>query len=146
MRLPCEDWELRPGPWDGTRVLSFAWPGVAHAVLLFWDGDTGEFRGWYVNLQSPLRRTRIGFDYMDDALDIVVAPDRTWHWKDEEELAELVARGLWTPEQAAAIRAEGERAIERLRAHEEPFDESWITWRPDPSWPIPELPSDWHVL
>jgi uncharacterized protein DUF402 len=35
------------------------------------------FRGWYVNLQSPFRRTAYGVDIVDHTLDIVVRPDRS---------------------------------------------------------------------
>ena len=54
--------------------------------------------------------------------------------------------GLFTPAKADAIRAEGERAIERIEAWSTPFDEGWETWRPDPDWPLPELPDGWDAL
>ena len=38
-----------------------------------------------------------------------------------------------------AIRAEGERVIA-----EWPFPTGWEAWRPDPAWPTPVLPTDWH--
>jgi hypothetical protein len=33
--------------------------------------------------------------------------------------------------------------IERIEAWSIPFDEGWEHWRPDPGWPLPELPDDW---
>lgn len=45
---------------------------------LFWDAASWAFRGWYVNLQEPLRRTAVGHDMRDQALDIVIAPDGSW--------------------------------------------------------------------
>jgi Protein of unknown function (DUF402) len=145
-RVPSDHWLLGDRVWRRTSVLSFAWPGVAHAALLHWNASDGRFAGWYVNLQTPLTRSPIGFDYMDHVLDIEVAPDRTWSWKDEDELRGSVDRGLFTPRQAAEIRAEGKRAIRRLDARLEPFDDAWIGWRPDPRWRMPELPAGWSDL
>lgn len=140
-------WALEERVWTGNRILSFAWPGRPHAVLAFWDAATDQFAGWYVNLQDPLRRTHIGFDTMDHVLDVLVSADRSsWHWKDEEEFEEAQRAGIITSERAAAIRAEGERAVERLVSREPPFDREWDDWRPDPSWPVPELPDGWDVL
>lgn len=145
LRLPRNGWTLAERQWD-TNALSFAWPGVAHAILAFWEPDW-VFRGWYVNLQEPLRRTAVGFDYMDHALDIVIAPDlSTWSWKDEDELEEAVARGVFSREQASAFRGEGERALARILNREPPFDGNWTAWRPDASWPVPVLPPGWDQL
>jgi hypothetical protein len=61
--------------------------------------------------------------------------------KDEDELAEQVELGCFTAEEAAAARAEGERVLA-----EWPFPTGWEDWRPDPSWPVPELPVVWDVV
>ena len=72
-------------------VLMLHPPGAAYSVWLFCEPD-GAFRGWYVNLEQPrgpLGRRRVaGVDTVDYDLDIVVAPDRRWRWKDEDEFAE----------------------------------------------------------
>jgi hypothetical protein len=39
---------------------------------------------------------------------------------------------------AAAVRAEAARVLE-----EWPFPTGWEDWRPDPYWPIPQLPVGW---
>ena len=75
-------------------------------------------------------------------LDLVVEPDGTWRWKDEDELAETVEVGRFTREQAAAVRAEGERAVEAIEARGWPFGEGWEDWAPDPGWPLPQLPKE----
>ena len=142
LRLPTERWTLGDGAvtW---RILSFAWPNVEHAVLLFWNDE--EFLGWYVNLQAPLSRTPTGFDTPPDhALDVVVPPDRsTWTWKDEDELEEAISLGLFSPDDAVRFREEGERAARAIIERQPPFDEPWEEWRPDPTWPAPELPDGW---
>ena len=143
LRVPSDDWALGDRVWRTSSVLSFAWPGVAHAVLLHWHAADGRFAGWYVNLQTPLARAPTGFDYVDHILDIEVAPDRTWSYKDDDELSAAVERGMFTPREAADIRAEAERAVRRIDARTEPFDDRWIDWRPDASWDVPELPPGW---
>jgi hypothetical protein len=147
LRLPEAAWRLVDRLWSGATILSFAWPDVAHAVLLSYEQATGAFEGFYVNLQDPLRRTRIGFDTTDHVLDALVEPDRSaWRWKDEDELAEAVERGLFTPAQAEGFRVEGERAVRRIVDGEPPFDRDWSAWEPDPRWPIPRFPAGWDEL
>ena len=134
------DWEVVARRWHEPGTLILVRPDVAHATWLFWRPD-GALRSWYVNLQEPVRRTRFGFDSMDQALDLIARPDGTWEWKDEDELAEQVDRGVWTVDEAAAIRREGERVLAAW-----PFPTGWEDFRPDPAWPVPELPEGWHVI
>lgn len=139
IRLPDRDWTLVDDVWRDHDALHLIEPGAAHAVLAFWR-DGGAFAGWYVNLQEPLRRTASGFDYFDHALDIVVAPDLSrWEWKDEHDLAEGVRTGVFGEQQAAGIRAEGERVIAAIEQRARPFADGWEAWRPDPSWAVPVL-------
>ena len=116
--------------------------GASHSVYVHW-GRAGEFLGWYVNLEEPWRETALGFDTTDHLLDVWIEPDRSWRWKDEDHLAEAVEIGLFTAEKARTIRLEGERAIERIRAWTEPFNEGWPGWRPDREWPLPAMPHGW---
>ena len=146
MRLPIAEiaeqrWAHEEARWYGGRLM-IAESGASHSVYVTWGKD-GELVGWYVNLEEPWRESPFGFDTTDHLLDVWIEPDRSWRWKDEDELAEAVEIGLFTPAKADAIRAEGERAIERIEAWSTPFDEGWETWRPDPDWPLPELPNDW---
>ena len=78
-------------------------------------------------------------------LDIVVSPDRSeWRWEDEDEVLKAVELGLMSPERAGELRAEGERALEKLLAHKPPFERDWDAWRPDEAWPTPKLPNGWE--
>jgi uncharacterized protein len=141
--VDAERWHTRPTPWTQTNVLSFAEPRRPHAVLAFWDADWA-FTGWYVNLQTALEPTAIGFDYLDQELDAWVDPDDgSWSWKDEDELERSVAAGIWTAADAARIRREGEAIVRRVLERSPPFDRDWRTWRPDPAWPLPELLAGW---
>jgi hypothetical protein len=134
MRLPVGEWELGAVKTFEFPVLGLHVPGTAHSVLLIWEPDWS-LRQWYINLESDLRRTADGFECEDHVLDVVVAPDlSTWRWKDEDELEEALARGLFTSEQAAEFRAEGQRAIEWLQARRPPLDRDWASWRPPTGW------------
>jgi len=94
-------------------------------------------------LQDPVHRVATGFDTGDHVLDLDVGPDLRWRWKDEDEFAIAQQIGRFTPDQAAAIRAEGERVIADIEARRWPFDGSLLDWRPDPSWPVPSVPDAW---
>lgn len=145
LRLPEGDWHLELREVRAFSILSFAWPETPYAILFLREPD-GEPRGWYVNLQTPLERTAIGFDTTDHALDVLVATDRSsWSWKDEDELEEAVAHGLFTRSETEDFRRWGERAVRRLVDRLPPFDEPWEDWAPDPTWPAPELPDGWDA-
>ncbi|MCZ2526826.1 MULTISPECIES: DUF402 domain-containing protein [Streptomyces] len=138
---------LRPrttavSPWWGTGVLKLARPGEPWSVWLFWERGW-RFKNWYVNLEEPVRRWSGGVDSEDHFLDITVLPDRSWQWRDEDEFAEAQRAGLMTPHQAGRVLEAGERAVEVIERWGSPFCDGWEDWRPDPSWPVPELPADW---
>jgi hypothetical protein len=147
LRIPADRWSLRPGLWSSERILAFSFPGRPYAVLLMWDEETDDFAGYYLNIETNLGRTPLGFDYVDHLLDVRVSADRsTWSWKDEDELAEAVSLGIYTEEDARSFREAGERARRHVMDGEPPFDRDWSTWRPDPSWPRPELPAGWDRI
>lgn len=134
-----EDWT-----WSENRRL-FLWrPNDMHAVSLFWRDTDDTFLGWYVDILVPLRRTTLGFDTRDLDLDVVIAPDHTWHWKDEDELAWSQEQGLRTADEVQSIWSEGRRAVARLTADDPVFAENWVSWRPDPMWTIPSIDQGWE--
>jgi Protein of unknown function (DUF402) len=135
------DWVFVDAVWD-VSTLWLMREGAWHAVWVSWR-DGGEFWGWYVNLQEPYRRTARGFETMDLMLDVVVEVDRSWWWKDEDELETFVSLGPFDESLAERVREEGLRVVRRAERNEPPFDQPWPTWRPPRSWGIPELPSAW---
>jgi len=141
LKIQEAEYELVEQPYKA-HVLSFAWPGNPAAVLLFYGSDWSPSH-WYVNLEDPLRRSPVGFDTLDHKLDVIVELDGSWRWKDEEQLAEIIERGLLDPDDEKRLRAEAEDAIRRIVAREPPFDRDWFGWRPDPAWPTPTLPEGW---
>ena len=142
-----DHWPLVDKVWQYTDVLHLITPGAAHALWVMWDTGHVMLRCWYINLQEPIRRTPIGFDTMDHVFDVVVSPDQSdWRWKDEEQLARGRCIGLYTDEEARAIRAEAERAVGLMQAGESPWCDGWEHWRPPAGWSIPELPLGWAAV
>ena len=129
--------------WRTNNALVITRPGWLSAISLFWRAETRGFVGYYGNIQAPLVRTDRGFDSADYLLDVVIEPDLTTHWKDEDEWEEARAHGMMATDLLDAVRAEGERIIAMAAAREWPFDGSMVNWRPDPAWPVPQLPHDW---
>jgi hypothetical protein len=139
--LEREDWVLRDFEWD-VDSLWLMRPGSWHAVRVGWR-DEWEPWGWYVNLEQPARRTARGVQTMDLMLDVIVEPEGTWRWKDEDELDALVQAGLFDAATAARVRDEALAVIRRVEAGAAPFRDRWHDWRPDPGWRLPELPPGW---
>jgi len=100
---------------------------------------------WYVNLQEPFVRTEAGIRATDLMLDVAVASDGSWRWKDERDFEALVAHGLVDAATAGHVRAEAQRSVEEIARRAPPFDGEWLAWRPDPAWPRPELPHGWEL-
>jgi Protein of unknown function (DUF402) len=133
-------WGHLPHVWsDGSLLLVFP-VGRAYGLWLFFDAG-GAFRGeWYVNLQAPFCRTPIGLDTRDHTLDLWVDADGTHRWKDEDELEAGVRLGFYTPAEAAAFRAEGERVLA-----EHPFPTGYEAYEPRVEKP-PSLPAGWDAV
>jgi hypothetical protein len=110
-------------------------------------GQPGRFRGWYVNFQScPIPRP-YGFDLVDHTLDIVVRPDLSWYWKDEDELQLALDKGALDQQLADSIRATGEEVVKLIDSRATPFDNRWTEWHSShhPSWPAIEgFPDGWQ--
>lgn len=141
------DRRLEDQPWrhDTLRLM---YPGAHHSVWVTWDrhGITRSLRGYYVNMEEPFRRTAIGFDTNDHMLDILVTPDLSWKWKDEDVLVDWVARGLYSLEFAEAILSEGQRVVARIEAHEPPFSQDWDGWSPPAIYGPLALPDGWDQI
>ncbi|MET8220471.1 cytidylyl-2-hydroxypropylphosphonate hydrolase [Streptomyces hirsutus] len=133
---------VQRGRWTGTGVLKLARPGEPWSVWLFWDQEW-RFKNWYVNLEEPLARWAGGVDSEDHFLDISVHPDRSWHWRDEDEFTQAQRDGLVDAALARRVREAGRKAVAVISRWGAPFSDDWQNWRPDPSWAVPSLPPDW---
>lgn len=147
IRIPQDDWVLDGGPWTTSDVLFLVQPGSGYTAVGFWDDDY-KFHSWKINIEEPMRRTSLGFDYMDQLLDIILSADRsTWRWKDEDEVHQAQTLGLFTAEKVRELYQIGERAIQSILANEPPFDMAWENWTPDPVWRKPlDFPQGWEQI
>lgn len=143
-----QDFQMKAGVWQGPGILMFFPPDADHSVWWFWD-DAGAFTGWYVNLEERGVRWddggAAGVDVVDQDLDVVVAPDRTWTWKDEDEFTERLAfpDHYWVSDEQA-VRSEGLRVIKQVETGDFPFNGEWTDFVPDPDWDVPEMPPGWE--
>jgi hypothetical protein len=136
------EWDIVDATWQLGETLFLIVPGEAHATHLMRNA-AGTFMGWYVNLQEPLRRTQIGFDFLDQELDVVVHPSGEWRWKDREHLKEAEEVGFLTPDGTRAIQTEAQRVIRRIKTKATPFDGSWNAWQAPSEWTAPVLRDGW---
>ena len=103
IRIPVDEWILDGEPWTGSDVLYLVHAGLGYTFTGSWNEDHS-FKGWKFDLVEPVRRTPLGFDYMDQLLDIIVSADRlTWRWKDEEEVRGAQTSGIFTEEQVREL-------------------------------------------
>lgn len=137
------DWLLEDREWD-VSTLWLVEPDRWHAVLVSWLPD-GKHWGWYVNFQEPIRRTERGFQSMDLMLDILVDPDLSWRWKDEDELDAVIKAGLYDESIVNAVRTDAREVVQRIESNDRPFNEPWPRWRPAHEWGLPMLPHGWET-
>jgi hypothetical protein len=125
--------------WQGLDVVMLQRPDEAHSVWFIGS------RAIYVNLQAPFRRTPLGVDTFDHELDLVIAPDGTWTYKDQEQLEASVAAGRFTEDEVVSIRSEGARVAEMIETQSTWWASEWSTWLPPDSWPVATLRPDWAL-
>ncbi len=139
-----QNWEMCDWIWQHRRALILLYPHRYYAVYLFWAHSNGNFEGWYVNFQMPFTRTDFSIDTLDLEIDLIVTPEHTWHWKDEEEYMAGIKRGSISPEIADEVEKSRIEVLAMVDAKDSPFDTGWLNWQPDPSWAIPQLHSKWQ--
>ena len=145
--LSSEKINLVDHQWTRTDLLMLIVPEESFSTYIMWETGTRNIDCWYINLQEPIRRTKIGFDTSDNWLDVVISPDMDeWHWKDEDEFTEAENVGLYSAEKARDIWAEGERAVHLVTKERRALYEQWKEWQPNPEWEFPKLSPDWHKI
>ncbi len=134
---------LIDGIWTDNHALMIHEPHRLGSVWLFWLASDWSFNNYYINLQAPLEPSAVGFDTADYLLDVVVKPDLSWEWKDEDEFTEALKQELIPPVLLHAVRSEGRRFIRELEARQWPFGSDLNQWRPEPEWSVPSMPENW---
>jgi len=131
--------------WTRTDVLMLIVPEESFSTFIMWNTGTKDIDCWYINLQEPIRRTKIGFDTTDNMLDVVISSDMSeWNWKDEDEFTEAQNVGFYSPEKAREIWDAGEKAVELVTKERRALYEQWRNWSPNPKWEIPKLSPYWQ--
>lgn len=143
--LSADQIKVIDSQWKLTDVLMLIVPDEAFSIYIMWETGTKNLECWYINLQEPIRRTSIGFDTMDNMLDVVISPDMSkWHWKDDDEFVEAQNVGFYSAEKAREIWAEGEKAIRLITKERRALYEQWEKWKANPEWDIPKLSPLWQ--
>jgi predicted RNA-binding protein associated with RNAse of E/G family len=135
------DWTLEEWTWRWTTRLSFMYPDRFYSIRPTWDAY-GELLYFYVNFEAPFRRTAIGVDTCDFEIDLVVQPDLSYEWKDEDEYAHCRRLGLIGDGLHTLIDDARQHVVGQIEAKLGPFGQSWDRWSPDPAWSLPSLPPD----
>jgi predicted RNA-binding protein associated with RNAse of E/G family len=134
------DWELADGVWQRTGVVEQVASGRWFSVSRMHDAD-GALVCWYVNFERPPLWRRDGWDTHDLALDLVVAPDRSWRWKDLDEYDQGRKLGLISDAEHKAVQAARSQAVALVKERSGLFAaDPGELWLPDPAWPLPTLP------
>jgi len=145
--LSAEKINITDCQWERTDVLFLIIPDESFSTYAMWQTGTKNLDCWYVNLQEPIKRTPIGFDTMDNMLDVVISPDMSkWKWKDDDEFAEAQKVGFYSSEKAREIWAEGEKAVKLITSERRSLYEEWKTWQANPQWEFPKLSPHWDKV
>ncbi|MGW0232186.1 DUF402 domain-containing protein [Actinopolymorpha singaporensis] len=128
----------------GLCTLHFFSPGTWARVILGWT-ETGDFLGWYVNLELPLTRKPDGIQTMDLVLDVQVRPDGSWAWKDREDFDDAVRRGVLDGQLLGTLEDHAHAVLAQAKARTGPFEARWLEWQPDPTWERPTLPAAYRA-
>jgi predicted RNA-binding protein associated with RNAse of E/G family len=141
-----KDWLLEEFTWHTNRMLTITESEKYYSIMLFWNQARNEFLGYYVNFQLPFQRSHCGINSLDLDLDIVIEPDLSFRWKDEDDYQKAIEQGIIIPEWVQNIENAKPEIMERLEKRQYPFDGSWLGWEPDPTWSPPTLPENWDKI
>jgi hypothetical protein len=141
-----QDWRLEKYVWRTNRFLLLLQPGRFYSTILFWNHASNEFLYYYINFQLPFQRSHYAVDTLDLELDLIIHPDFSYEWKDEEEYRKASDQGLISQEHVQCIEAEIPGILEKLVTRQYPFDGSWLDWIPDPGWSPARLPKNWDKI
>lgn len=143
---PTDNFHLQEYIWSTNRVLIFLEPDKYYSCLMFWNHQSDQFTGYYINFQIPFKRSHCGFDILDLDLDIVIDPQYNWQWKDLDAYKHGIQEGGIHDEWVKGVEKEKPEVLKRIEERSFPMDGSWVNWKPDSFWNPPELPKDWDKM
>lgn len=127
--------------WSDNSVLRIYRPEEDWSSWAFFDGPSGQFKGWYLNIEEPHRRGPRETRSRDLVVDLWVDANGQANRKDLDELELAVAQGRFSCRQATDLIDKLAEAEQAVRAGVAPFNQGWETFTPDPDWPVPTLVS-----
>lgn len=139
-------WKMAKYRWQTNRLLLILEPDKFYSTIYFWDNSTHEFLCYYINFQLPFKRTSNSVDTLDLDLDLIISPDYSHRWKDEDDYQKAISHGIILPEWVDEINNAKEEIFNGLENREYPLDGSWLNWMPEPNWLPPKLPENWDKI
>lgn len=138
-----KDWEKQNYLWRNNRLLLLLEPQKYYSTMYFWHDESNEFLCYYINFQLPFQRSHCGVDTLDLDLDLIINPDFSFEWKDEDDYQKAIDNGVIIPEWTQEIEMAKNEVVNKLEKRQYPYDGSWLNWMPDPNWLPPKLPENW---
>jgi hypothetical protein len=140
------NWKMERYTWRTNRLLILLQPKKYYASYYFWQANSGRFLCYYVNFQLPFQRSGIGFDSFDLELDIIIEPTHEWRWKDVEDYQRGIDCGILCKEWVQEIDTAKLEIFDKLEKRVYPYNDSWLSWIPNPNWLPPTLPENWDKI
>jgi protein associated with RNAse G/E len=139
-------WELETFHWHTNRLLCLLEPQRYYSTILFWHNESNKFLCCYINFQLPYWRSHCGIDTLDLDLDLIINPDYSYEWKDEDDYQKGIETEIILPEWIQGIEVAKHKIYARLEKRQYPFNGSGLDWMPDPTWSSPRLPQHWDKV
>ena len=144
--LVSSNWRLVDKTWKGGGAIYISKPHEPYMIIGFMNDGNSEVERWYINLQDPLRRTDLGFDYLDMELDVEINKDLSqWKWKDEDQFDELVSNGIIPLSKSIELRKIGQNIATSV-INKESIIEKWKDWVPPFDLTIHNIPDNWNII
>ena len=141
-----KDWKLENYAWRTNRLLILLEPDTYYSTMFFWRADSNDFLLYYINFQLPFQRSHCGIDTLDLDLDLIINPDFSFRWKDEDDYQKAIDHEVIMPEWTQEIEIAKKEIFNKLEKRQYPYDGSWLNWMPDPHWLPPKLPKNWDKI
>ena len=131
--------------WSMTTTLGVYWPDAWWSTRLMWEATSGSLLCYYVDFRRPIRRNGTCVDTLDLCLDIVVDPDGSWTWKDEEQLPLIRSAGWFGADEETDLAEARTAAVAAIEERAFPFDGSLLSMQPAQVTAPAVLPEDWDA-
>jgi len=139
-------WNMAAYTWRTNRLVLILEPAKYYSTIYFWDDNSNEFLCYYINFQLPFKRSHYCIDTLDLDLDLIINPDYSHRWKDEDDYQKAISYGIILPEWIGGINDVKREVFDKLENRQYPLDGTWLDWKPDPNWSPPKLPENWDKI